>query len=77
MATSKSSVNVSESTELRFMRPSSAEERISLRRGRVDVSVDKKIETKRAVVVETPDAEVVVRGTVFEITLPQGAAARR
>jgi hypothetical protein len=67
LATSKSSVNVSESTELRLSRPSSAEERISLRRGRVDVSVDKTVETKRAVVVETPDAEVVVRGTVFDV----------
>jgi hypothetical protein len=67
VATSKSSVNLSESTELRLSRPSAAEERISLRRGRVDVSVDKGIEAKRAVVVETPDAEVVVRGTVFDV----------
>lgn len=67
LATSKSSVNVSESTELRLSRPNAAEERISLRRGRVDVSVDKAVETKRAVVVETPDAEVVVRGTVFDV----------
>jgi hypothetical protein len=65
--TSKSSVNVAESTELRVSRPSAAEERISLRRGRVDVSVEKTIETKRAVVVETPDAEVVVRGTIFDV----------
>jgi hypothetical protein len=67
VATTKSSVNIAESTELRLSRPSAAEERISLRRGRVDVSVDKAIETKRAVVVETPDAEVVVRGTVFDV----------
>lgn len=65
--TSKSSVNLSESTELRVSRPSAAEERISLRRGRVDVSVEKAVETKRAVVVETPDAEVVVRGTIFDV----------
>jgi hypothetical protein len=67
LATSKASVNISESTELRVSRPSRAEERISLRRGRVDVAVDKTVETKRAVVVETPDAEVVVRGTVFDV----------
>jgi FecR protein/Outer membrane lipoprotein len=67
LLTTKSSVNVNESTELRLSRPSAAEERISLRRGRVDVSVDKAVETKRAVVVETPDAEVVVRGTVFDV----------
>jgi len=67
LATHKSSVNVSESTELKVSQPSAAEERISLRRGRVDVAVDKAIETKRSVVVETPDAEVVVRGTVFDV----------
>jgi hypothetical protein len=67
LATHKSSVNVGESTDLKLSQPSAAEERISLRRGRVDVSVDKTVETKRSVVVETPDAEVVVRGTVFDV----------
>jgi hypothetical protein len=67
LATHKSSVDVSESTELRLSRPNAAEERISLRHGRVDVAVDKTVETKRSVVVETPDAEVVVRGTVFDV----------
>lgn len=67
LATHKSSVDVSESTELKLSRPNAAEERISLRHGRVDVAVDKTIETKRSVVVETPDAEVVVRGTVFDV----------
>jgi hypothetical protein len=67
LATHKSSVNVSESTELKVSQPSAAEERISLRRGRVDVAVDKAVETKRSVVVVTPDAEVVVRGTVFDV----------
>lgn len=67
LATHKSSVNVSESTEVKVSQPSAAEERISLRRGRVDVAVDKTIEAKRSVVVETPDAEVVVRGTVFDV----------
>jgi hypothetical protein len=75
VATSKSSVKLSEATELRVSRPSSAEERISLRRGRVDVSVEKAVEAKRAVVVETPDAEVVVRGTIFDVRVePAGAA---
>jgi hypothetical protein len=67
LLTRKSSVNVGESTELRLLQPSPVEERISLKRGRVDVSVDKAVETKRSVVVETPDAEVVVRGTVFDV----------
>lgn len=71
--TAKSSVNVGESTELKLSLPSAAEERISLRRGRVDVAVDKAVLPKRAVVVETPDAEVVVRGTVFDVRVePSG-----
>ncbi len=75
LATHKSSVNVSEATELKLSQPSAAEERISLRRGRVDVSVDKTVETKRSVVVETPDAEVVVRGTVFDVRVEPLASA--
>jgi hypothetical protein len=67
LATAKASVKLSESTELRLTRPNAAEERISLRRGRVDVAVEKTVELKRSVVVETPDAEVVVRGTVFDV----------
>jgi hypothetical protein len=75
LATSKASVNVGESTELRLTRPSAAEERISLRRGRVDVAVDKGVEVKRSVVVETPDAEVVVRGTVFDVRVEPARSA--
>lgn len=75
LKTIKASVDVGESTELRVSRPSAAEERISLRRGRVDVAVDKAIETRRAVVVETPDAEVVVRGTVFDVRVEPQASA--
>ncbi len=75
LATHKSSVSVSESTELKLSQPSAAEERISLRRGRVDVSVDKAVETRRSVVVETPDAEVVVRGTVFDVRVEPLASA--
>jgi hypothetical protein len=75
LTTRKSSVKVSESTELKLSQPSAAEERITLRRGRVDVSVDKAVETKRSVVVETPDAEVVVRGTVFDVRVEPLAGA--
>jgi hypothetical protein len=75
LKTVKSSIVLGESTELRMSRPNAAEERISLKRGRVDVSVDKAIETKRAVVVETPDAEVVVRGTVFDVRVEPVAGA--
>lgn len=75
--TIKASVDVGESTDISVSRPSAAEERISLRRGRVDVSVAKAVETQRAVVVETPDAEVVVRGTVFDVRVePQDGKTR-
>lgn len=67
LTTLKSSVEVSESTELKLSQPSAAEERISLRHGRVDVAVDKAVESRRSVVVETPDAEIVVRGTIFDV----------
>lgn len=75
LQTPKSSIAVGESTELRVTRPSAAEERISLKRGRVELSVDKAVEAKRAVVVETPDAEVVVRGTVFDVRVEPVANA--
>lgn len=75
LATSKASVSLGESTELRLTRPSAAEERISLRRGRVDVAVNKAVEQKRSVVVETPDAEVVVRGTVFDVRVEPARSA--
>jgi hypothetical protein len=75
LATAKASVKLSESTELRLTRPSTAEERISLRRGRVDVAVEKAVDLKRSVVVETPDAEVVVRGTVFDVRVEPSRSA--
>ena len=75
LATAKASVKLSESTELRLTRPSAAEERISLRRGRVDVAVEKAVDPKRSVVVETPDAEVVVRGTVFDVRVEPSRSA--
>ncbi|HYJ11126.1 MAG TPA: FecR family protein [Polyangiaceae bacterium] len=75
LATAKASVKLSESTELRLTRPSAAEERISLRRGRVDVAVEKTVDLKRSVVVETPDAEVVVRGTVFDVRVEPSRSA--
>lgn len=67
LTTKKAAVEIAESTLLALSRPNAAEERISLRRGRVDVAVEKHIDTQRAVVVETPDVEVVVRGTVFDV----------
>ncbi len=73
IGTAKSSVKLGESTELELSSPSAAEERISLRRGRIDVAVNKDTLPQRVVVVETPDVEVVVRGTVFDVRVePRG-----
>jgi hypothetical protein len=65
--TERSSVAVASATELRVLAPSLAEERIRLAFGRVDLHVAKHAKVPRSVVVETPDAEVVVRGTVFTV----------
>jgi TolA-binding protein len=75
LRTSKAEVNLGEATELRLSQPNAAEERISLRRGRIDVAVDKTRFERRSVVVETPDAEVVVRGTVFDVRVEPSSSA--
>jgi hypothetical protein len=49
--------------------PSVVEERIRLALGRVDLKVSKQPHSPRSVVVETPDAEVVVRGTEFTVAV--------
>jgi hypothetical protein len=49
--------------------PSLAEERIRLAFGRVDLHVAKQAKVPRSVVIETPDTEVVVRGTVFTVAV--------
>lgn len=73
LRTERSKVTVAPATELRVLAPSSAEERIRLALGRVDLSVSKQTQTPRSVVVETPDAEVVVRGTVFSVAVADKA----
>ena len=68
----KSTVHLAPATKLTVPRTTAVEERYRLALGRVDISVDKNSRITRSVVVETPDAEVVVHGTVFAV----GVASR-
>lgn len=63
----KSLVHLSPATKLTVPQATLVEERYRLALGRVDVSVDKSSRIARSVVVETPNAEVVVHGTVFAV----------
>jgi FecR-like protein len=65
----KSSVHLSPATKLSAPRITSVEERYRLAVGRVEISVDKNSPLSRSVVVETPNAEVVVHGTVFAVNV--------
>jgi hypothetical protein len=68
----KSLLRIGSATKLTVPQATPIEERYRLALGRVDVSVDKDSRLTRSVVVETPNAEVVVHGTVFAV----GVAAR-
>ncbi|MEP7050609.1 MAG: FecR family protein [Pseudomonadota bacterium] len=63
----KSVVHIAAATKLTVPQATNVEERYRLALGRVDVSVDKNSRLLRSVVVETPNAEVVVHGTVFAV----------
>jgi hypothetical protein len=73
LATEKSQIVLHEAGELAFGTPNAHKERVVLRSGRVDVSVDARVNPGRLVVVETPDAEVVVRGTRFDVRVEPGS----
>ena len=63
----KSLLRIGSATKLTVPQATPVEERYRLALGRVDVSVDKDSRITRSVVVETPNAEVVVHGTVFAV----------
>ena len=63
----KSLLRIGSATKLTVPQATAVEERYRLALGRVDVSVDKDSRITRSVVVETPNAEVVVHGTVFAV----------
>jgi hypothetical protein len=73
LRTAKTALVLAEATELELSLPDANEERIALRSGRVVVQVDKGVAPRRAVVIQTPHAEVLVRGTRFEVLVePRG-----
>lgn len=67
--TERSTIQVQPATQMSVLSPSVVEERIRLALGRLDLKVSKQPHSPRSVVVETPDAEVVVRGTEFTVAV--------
>lgn len=67
--TERSAIQVRAATHVSLLSPSVAEERIRLALGHIDLKVSKQPKSPRSVVVETPNAEVVVRGTEFTVTV--------
>jgi len=65
----KSLVRLGPATKLTVPLSTPVEERYRLALGTVEVSVDKNSHITRSVVVETPNAEVVVHGTVFAVSV--------
>jgi hypothetical protein len=55
------------SSELQILSPTAKERRLRLRAGSVDVDLPHKLEPGKHLVVETPDAEVLVVGTAFTV----------
>lgn len=73
LQTERSAIRVQPATQMSVFPPSVAEERIRLALGRIDLEVSKQPHSTRSVVVETPDAEVIVRGTEFAVIVaPEG-----
>ncbi len=64
------------SSELEVLSPTAKERRLRLRTGSIDVDLPHKLEAGKHLVVETPDAEVLVVGTAFTVNYggDQGAA---
>ncbi|HEY3500812.1 MAG TPA: FecR domain-containing protein [Polyangiaceae bacterium] len=58
---------------LEIVRPSASERRLRLGKGAVDVDLPAKLQRGEHLVIETPDADVVVVGTAFSVDLrPEG-----
>lgn len=67
LRTARSSVEIAPATQLRVASVSPNEERLQLVIGRVELRVEPRADQRRVVVVQTPDSEVVVHGTVFSV----------
>jgi len=64
------------SSELELLRPTVNERRLRLGGGTVDVDLPRKLEAGKHLVVETPDAEVLVVGTAFTVEVGGEGSAR-
>jgi hypothetical protein len=69
LRTERSVIEVSAATQLKMTSASKAEERMQLSSGRIDLRVERGTDPSRIVVVQTPDSEVVVHGTVFSVAV--------
>jgi hypothetical protein len=65
------------SSELEIVAPTASERRLRLGTGSVDVDLPRKLESGKHLIVETPDAEVMVIGTAFTVAVARdhGAAS--
>jgi hypothetical protein len=64
------------SSELEILQPTSKERRLRLGKGGVDVDLPSKLTRGERLVIETPDAEVLVVGTAFSVQLQNDASGR-
>jgi hypothetical protein len=69
LRTDRSDVEVAPATQVKLAVASPTEERLRLAAGRVELHVERRTDSRRIVVVETPDSEVVVHGTVFSVSV--------
>jgi hypothetical protein len=64
------------SSELQILRPTASERRLRLGTGSVDVDLPRKLEGGKHLVVETPDADVLVVGTAFTVEVASEGGTR-
>lgn len=69
LRTERSVIRVAPATQLKLLSRGPDEERIRLSLGRVELKVQKVPQSNRSVVVETPNTEVVVHGTMFSVSV--------
>lgn len=62
------------SSELEILRPTASERRLRLGVGRVDVDLPRKLEAGKHLVIETPNADVLVVGTAFTVDVGRDGA---
>jgi len=68
--------DLSASSEMQILRPTASERRLRLGAGAVDVDLPRKLEGGKHLVIETPDADVLVVGTAFTVEVGSETGAR-